>query len=169
MSIPYWLGTPPATAVDNELKTTVTISTITNYNTTVNVVPQVILFGLSTAVLNTGNPSEIIGYTLPATGFYMTQYNGTASHTGAGNWSNFSQLDWYAKRNNALLSNTVTIVQPQFICGDSVSEFISILGGGVFFGSNGDLIEWTTDGNATPAITSGYNSGFSWITLQKIG
>ena len=169
MSIPYWLGTPPATAVDNEIRTTVTISSITNYNTPVNVVPQVILFGVSTAQLNTGNPSEILSYTLPATGFYKTDYNGVANHTGAGDWSNFTQLDWFVKKNNTTLSNTFLICKPKQISGDTVSEFISLNGGGVFFGSNGDVLEWTTDGNATPAITSNYFSGFSWITLQKIG
>lgn len=169
MSYASWFGTPAPVVADNELKTSITISSITNTNTTVNVVPQVILFGVSTATLNTGNPSEIISYTLPATGFYSTQYNGFAFHAGGCNWSNMSQLDWFVKVNNAVQSNTVTLVQPQYICGDSASQFISILGGGIFYGTQGDVLEWTTDGNASPAITTGFNSGFSWISLQKIG
>lgn len=170
-SFPYWLGTPPITSPNNSITIDTQISTINLPNTTVNIVPQVVLFGLSTATLNTANPSEILSYTLPETGFYNTQYNGAAFHSGSSNWSSISQLDWYAKKNGALQSNTATIVKPQFICGDSVSEFISLLGGGVFFGSNGDVIEWTTDGNTGggPAITTGFNSGFSWITIQKIG
>lgn len=170
MSIPYWLGTPNVTAVDNEITTTTTISSITYYNTSVNVVPQVILAAVSTAVLNTNNPSEVIAYTVPQTGWYKTEYNGSAFHAGGGaDWSNFSQLEWHLKKNNVNVSNTYFICKPKQICGDSVSEFISIYGGGVFPASAGDLLEWTTDGNATPAITSNYNSGFSWITLQKIG
>jgi hypothetical protein len=171
MSIPNWLGTPQLTAVNNQLTTTTTISSITYYNTPVNVVPQVILTNISTAQLNTNNPSEIISYTIPQNGWYKTDYTGFAFHVSAGDWSNLSQLDWYAKKNNSIQSNTTFICKPEFICGDSVSEFISIYGGGLFPASNGDLIEWTTDGNTGggPAITSNYFSGFSQITIQKIG
>lgn len=166
---PNWLGTPPlATVTDNEIKTTNTISTVTYSNTTVNVVPRVLLTSLSTAVLNTNNPSEIYSANLPETGWYKTEYTGAAAHSGAGDWSNFSQLDWFVKVDNTVQSNTAFICQPQYICGDSASQLISISGGGVFYGTAGQLVEWTTDGNATPAITSGYSSGFSFISIQKI-
>lgn len=166
---PYWLGTPPATAVDNEIKTTTTISSITYYNTPVNVVPQVLLATRSTTTLNTGNPSELLTYVVPASGWFKSEWMGVGSHTGGGDWSNFSQMDWYMTRNNGIQSNTATIIQPQYICGDSVSEFVSIPGSGVIPANTGDVIQWVCDGNATPAITSNYFGGFGWITWQKIG
>ena len=171
MSIPYWLGTPPATAVDNEVRTTTTISSITYYNTTVNVVPQVLLATRSTTTLNTDNPSELLTYVIPATGWYKSEWMGVASHAGGGvaDWSNFSQLDWYMTRNNGIQSNTATIIKPQFTCGDSVSEYVSIPGCGIVPANAGDTFQWVCDGNATPAQTSNYFGGFGWITLQKIG
>lgn len=172
MSIPNWLGTPQATAVDNEIKTTTTISSITYYNTTVNVVPQVLLATRSTTTLNTNNPSELLTYVVPQSGWFKSDWIGVASHTGGGtgaDWSNFSQLDWYMTRNNGVQSNTATIIKPQFICGDSVSEFVSIAGSGIIPANAGDVIQWVCDGNATPPISSNYFGGFGWITWQKIG
>lgn len=172
MSVPYWLGTPPATAVNNEVRTTTTISSITYYNTPVNVVPQVLLATRSTTTLNTNNPSEILTYVVPASGWFQTHFVGVGSHVGGGaTWSNanFTQLDWYVTRNNGVLSNTALICDPRFIGGDSVSEFISLTGTGVFPANQGDVLQWVTDGNAIPAVTSNYFSGFGSITLQKIG
>lgn len=168
---PNWLGTPTAVIPNNSVNTTVNIQGIKSYTTTVNVVPQVLLSSISTAELVTNNPSEVFSYTVPETGWYMTHYNAFAYHTSAGDWSNLSQLDWYVKNNNVLQSNSALIVKPQFICGDSVSEFISLAGQGVFPANAGDVLEWTTDGNTGggPVITSNYFSGFEFISLQKIG
>lgn len=172
MSFPYWLGSPPVVATNNEITIDTTISSINFTNTVVNVVPQVLLATRSTTTLNTGNPSELLTYVVPQTGWYKSDWVGVASHAGGGSgadWSNFSQLDWYMTRNNGVQSNTAVIVKPQFICGDSVSEFISIPGTGVIPATAGDVLQWTCDGNATPAQTSNYFGGFGWITLQKIG
>ena len=166
---PNWLGSASLTIPNNQVNTTVNVQGIGSYTTPVQLVPQILLSTISTSQLNTNNPSEVFAYTVPETGWYQSFFNAVASHTSAGDWSNMSQLDWYIKKNNSLLSNTALLVQPQYICGDTVSEFISLTGGGIFPANAGDLLEWTTDGNATPAITSNYFSGFEFIALQKIG
>ena len=170
---PNWLGTGSVSLPNNTITTTTNVGTllgISTITTPVNVVPLILQSYISTAQLNTNNPSEMLAYTVPTAGWYKTEYNGVAFHAGGGvaDWSNFTQLDWFVKKNNANQSNTILLVNPQFISGDSVSELISVNGGGVFHADAGDLLEWTVDGNATPAITSNYFAGFSFITLQKI-
>lgn len=171
MSIPYWLGTPNATAVDNEITTTTTISSITYYNTPVNVVPQVLLAAVSTTTLDTDNPSELLAYTLPQTGWFKTDYQGYAYTDSGFNWNQISQLRYYMKKNNSEMSNTEILIDPQYANGASVSQRIFQTGGGVFPASAGDLLEWTCDADHAGGspITSNVYGGFGWITLQKIG
>lgn len=171
---PNWLGTASLSIPSNTVQTNVNVQTVaglSSYTTVINPVPQILLGFRSTATLNTGNPSELLTYTAPASGWYETVYQAVASHTGApATWSNanFTQLDWYVTVNNGIQSNTSVIVQPDKICGDSVSEFISLPGRGLFRANAGDTIQWVTDGNATPAVTSNYFSGFYGISIQKI-
>ena len=168
---PNWLGSASVTLPNNAINTTVNVQGIGTYNTTVNVVPQILLSSISTTVLDTGNPSEILAYVIPVSGWYKADFNCTASHVSASNWNSMSQLFWAVYKNGTLLSNTRTLVEPQYISGASVSEFISLSGSGVFPASAGDILDFVTDAdtvNVTP-ITSGFFSGFGWITLQKIG
>lgn len=172
---PNWLGTASLSIPSNTIQTNVQVQTIaglSSYTTTINPVPQILMGFRSTTTLNTGNPSEMLTYVVPATGWYQTNFQGVASHVGGGaTWSNanFTQLDWYVTKNNAVQSNTALLVQPEFICGDSVSEFISLSGSAVLPANQGDVLQWVTDGNASPAVTSNYFSGFYGITIQKIG
>ena len=172
---PNWLGSASLTIPSNTINTNVNVQTqlgLSSYTTYVDVVPQILLGFRSTTTLDTGNPSEMLTYQVPATGWYQTMFQGVASHAGGGSgadWSNLSQIDWYVTKNNGVLSNTAVIVQPKNICGDSVSEFISLSGSAVLPANQGDVLQWVTDGNATPAITSNYFSGFYGITIQKIG
>lgn len=167
---PNWLGSASVTLPNNALNTTVTVQGVGTYNTTVNVVPQILLSSISTAVLNTSDPSEILTYVVPVSGWYKTDYQGRANHVSASNWNAMTQLVWRVDSfAQGVLSNTQTLVEPQYISGDSVSEFICVPGGGVFYAAAGDTLSWTTDGNAPSPITSGFSSGFGWITLQKIG
>lgn len=175
MSYASWFGVPVVSVGDNKITTGVNVQTqfgLSSYTTYVDVVPQILLGFRSTTTLNTNNPSEMLTYEVPATGWYQTMFQGVASHAGGGSgadWSNLSQLDWYVTKNNGVLSNTAVIVQPKNICGDSVSEFISLSGSAILPADQGDVLQWVTDGNATPAITSNYFSGFYGITIQKIG
>jgi hypothetical protein len=170
---PNWLGSASLSIPSNTINTNVSIITqagVSTYTTTVDVVPQVLQAFRSTTTLDTGNPSEMLAYTVPASGWYQTLYNGVASHASAGDWSNFSQLDWFVLKNNSVQSNTMFLIEPQYMSGDSVSEFISIQGGGLIQANVGDVLEWTVDGNTLgPAITSNYFAGFGFITIQKIG
>ncbi len=166
---PNWLGSASISIPSNSLTTTVTVGGNT-YATTVNAVPQILLSTLSTTILNTANPSEVFSYTVPAAGWYETKYNGAANHTAASNWNVMTQLVWYAKVNNTPQASTETLIEPQYACGDSVTEQIHMPGGGIFYAPAGALVEWTTDANTLgPAITTGFASGFNYITLQKIG
>lgn len=168
---PNWLGTASLTIPNNQVNTTVNVQGIGSYTTPVQVVPQILLSSISTAVLDTNNPSEILSFTVPASGWYQTTYNATASHASVADWTNMSQLVWNVKKNNGVLSNTQLLVKPKQICGASVSEFITISGSGVFPANAGDLLEWQTDADPTTPtpITSNYFSGFNCITIQKIG
>lgn len=168
---PNWLGSASLSIPTNTINTTVTVPGIGSYATTVNVVPQILLSSISTALLDTNNPSEILALTVSAPGWYKTDYNGFAYHVSASNWTAMSQLIWNVKRNNTTLSNTQTLIEPQYNSGASVSEFITMPGSGVFSANAGDLIEWTTDADATGggSINTGFYSGFGYITLQKIG
>jgi hypothetical protein len=140
-----------------------------NYNTSVNVVPSIVLASASNQILNTDNPSEIISYTVPASGFYQTTWQGVGSHTPGSNWSSMSQLRWYVKVNNTVNSNTILTIEPEYLAGASVSQFINIFGGGVFSANAGQVLEWTVDADAASgSITSGFSGGFGFITLQKI-
>lgn len=171
---PNWLGSASLSIPSNTVNTNISVVTqagISSYTTTVDVVPQILQAFRSTTVMNTGNPSEMLSYIAPASGWYNTTYNGVGSHVSASNWSSISQLDWGVLVNNGVASNTVFLCQPQNICGDSVSEFITIYGGGPFHANVGDLVQWTVDGNTGggPAITAGFNIGFGSISIQKIG
>ena len=172
---PNWLGSASLTIPSNSINTNVNVQTelgLSSYTTIVDVVPNILLGFRSTTTLNTANPSEMLTYQVPATGWYQTMFQGVASHGGApATWSNagFTQLNWYLTNNGSVLSNTQLICQPTNICGDSVSEFISLTGNAVFPANQGDQLQWVTDGNATPAVTSNYFSGFYGITIQKIG
>ncbi len=167
---PNWLGSASLTLPTNSVNTTVTIPGQSNYTTYVNVVPQVILSSISTTVLNTNNPSEMISYIAPTSGWYKSEWNGSAFHDSASNWNSMAQLTWFMKRNNADMSNTITLIEPQYTCGDTVSERISMPGCGVISANAGDILEWVTDANAVGGgvITTGFSSGFGWITIQKI-
>lgn len=168
---PNWLGVPSLTIPSNTATTAVEVQTqlgLSTYTTVVNVVPQILQSFVSTTALNTANPSEMLSYIVTESGWYQTFFNGVAQHNSGLNWSNFSQLDWFVKKNNTVQATTLTLIQPQYMQGDSVTSIISITGGGIFQANASDLIEWTVDGNATPAISSGYAGGFSFITLQKI-
>ena len=168
---PNWLGVPSLTIPSNTATTAVNVVTqagISTYTTVINVVPQILLGFTSTTTLNTANPSELLSYTVSLDGWYMTQYNGVAAHNSGQNWSNFSQLDWFVKKNNSIQAATTALIQPQYMSGDTVSALISVHGGGIIQANVGDVLEWTVDGNASPAISSGYAGGFSFITLQKI-
>ena len=170
---PNWLGSASLSIPNNSVTTSVNVQTqlgLSSYATVVDLVPQILLGFRSTTTLNTTNPSEMLTYEVPATGWYQTMFQGVASHTGGGtNWSNFSQLEWHVTQNNGVLSNTALITDPKNVCGDSVSEFVSLSGSAVFPASQGDVLQWVTDGNATPAVTSNFFSGFYGITIQKIG
>jgi hypothetical protein len=171
---PNWLGSASLTIPTNTVNTNVSVVTqagVSTYTTTVDVVPKILQSFRSTTTLNTGNPSEMLAYTVPATGWYNTTFNAVGSHVSASNWNAISQLDWGVLVNNSVQSNTVLLVEPQYICGDSVSEFITLYGGGTFHANQGDVVEWTVDGNTGggPAITTGFFAGFGFITLQKIG
>lgn len=171
---PNWLGSASLSIPTNTINTSISVVTqagVSTYTTTVDVVPDILLGFRSTTTINTGNPSEMLTYVVPANGWYKTEYLGVASHTGAPTtWagSNFTQLDWYVTKNNSVQSNTATLCQPRYICGDSVSEFISLPGTGIIQANTGDVLQWVTDGNATPAVTANFFSGFGFITLQKI-
>jgi hypothetical protein len=171
---PNWLGTASLSIPSNSVQTNVQVQTIaglSSYTTIINTVPQILMGFRSTTTINTTNPSEMLTYTVPASGWYQTNFQAVASHAGAPvTWSNgnFTQLDWYVTKNNSVQSNTAVLVQPQTICGDSVSEFISLTGTGLVQANSGDILQWVTDGNATPAVTSNYFSGFANITIQKI-
>lgn len=168
---PNWLGVPSLTIPSNTATTAVNVVTqggISTYTTVVNVVPLILQAFTSTTALNTANPSEMLSYTVPLDGWYMTNYHGVASHNSGSNWSNFTQLDWYVKKNNVAQTATAILIEPQYMSGDTVTAQISVQGGGLLQASAGDLLEWTVDGNASPAISSGYAGGFSWITIQKI-
>ena len=172
---PNWLGSASLSIPTNTINTSISVVTqagVSTYTTTVDVVPEILMGFRSTATINTGNPSEILTYTVPASGWYTTSFQGVASHVGAPTtWagSNFTQLDWYITKNNGVLSNTALIVQPDTICGDSVSEFISLTGNALVQANAGDVLQWVTDGNATPAVTANFFSGFANVTIQKIG
>lgn len=172
---PNWLGSASLSIPNNSVTTSVNVQTqlgLSSYATIVDIVPQILLGFRSTTTINTGNPSEMLTYEVPATGWYQTMFQAVASHVGGGTtWSNgnFTQLDWYVTKNGSVQSNTALICQPQTIGGDSVSEFISLSGSAIVQASQGDALQWVTDGNATPAVTSNYFSGFSGITIQKIG
>ena len=166
---PNWLGSASVTLPNNALNTTVTVPGIGTYTTTVNVVPQILLSSISTAVLVTNNPSEILTYVIPASGWYKTEYQGRASHVSASNWNAMTQFVWRVDSSSlGVLSNTQVLIEPQYMSGDSVSEFICVSGSGVFYAPAGDTCQWTTDANAPSPISAGFNSGFGWITLQKI-
>lgn len=166
---PNWLGSASLSLPTNTITTNVNVQGIGSYTTTVNVVPQILLSSLSSAVLNTDNPSEILSYTIPASGWYKSDWNGTASHASGSNWTSMSQLVWHVKKNGSVQSNTQTLVEPANIAGATVSEFIHIPGMGITQANAGDVFEYTTAAtSAGAAITAGFSSGFGWITLQKI-
>ena len=166
---PNWLGSASLTIPNNTVTTNVT-NQGSNYTTVVNVVPQILLSNVSTTTLNTDNPSEILTFTTAASGWYKTEYQGVASHVAASNWNAMSQLQYFLKVNNTVTSNTMITLDPQYVAGNSVSEFINMYGGGVFYATAGQTLEWTVD--ADPAgvspIATGFSGGFGWITLQKI-
>ena len=167
---PNWLGSASLTVPSNTINTSVTVQG-SNYSAAVNIVPQILLSNVSTTTLDTNNPSEVLSYTTPATGWYKTEYQGVGNHASGSNWTSMSQLQWYVKINNSLTSNTLLTVEPQYISGNSVSEYINVFGGGVFYATTGQTLEWTCDADpvgAGPAINTGFNGGFGWITLQKI-
>lgn len=165
---PNWLGSATLSFPNNLINTTVTVGS-SNYNTTVNVVPSIVLASASNQTLNTDNPNEILSYTLPATGYYQTTWQGVASHVAGSNWTSMSQLRWYVKVDNTLNSNTMLTIEPQYMGGASTSEFINIFGGGVFSANAGQVLEWTVDADsAGGSITTGFSGGFGFITLQKI-
>jgi hypothetical protein len=167
---PNWLGSASLTIPTNSVQTTVTVQGIPSYATTVNVVPQVLLSSISTATLNTADPSEVFSFVVPATGWYKSDWNCTASHVSASNWNSMSQLFWAVYKNGSLLSNTRTLIEPQYNSGASVSEFISMPGVGVFQANAGDILDWVTDADSVSGspITAGFFSGFGFISLQKI-
>jgi len=165
---PNWLGSASLTVPGNTIVTTTTYGS-SNVTTTVNLVPLTLLTSASNAVLDTDNPSEILGFTVPATGVYKTDYQGVASHDSGSNWTSMSQLRWYVKVDNTLNSNTLLTVEPQYIAGQTVSEFINIFGSGVFSANAGQVLDWTVEADAVAgSITTGFSGGFGWITLQKI-
>ena len=166
---PNWLGSASLTIPNNTVVTTVSVSG-QSYNTTVNIVPTLLMSTLSTATMNTNNPSEIFGVIVKDAGWYNTTFQGYGEHDSGSNWNQVNQLTWYIKVNNTQQSNTQTLVEPQYSSGDTVSEFVNMYGGGCFYAPANALIEWTTDGNHTGGspITSGYRIGFGFITLQKI-
>lgn len=166
---PNWLGAASLTIPTNTVVTNVNVQGIGNYTTTVNVVPQILLSSISTTTLDTNNPSEILSYTVPASGWYKTDYQGRAFHVSASNWNSMTQLTWnITKTPGGVLSNTQVLIEPQYMSGDSVSEFIAVSGSGVFYANLGDVLDFTTDANAPSPISTGFSSGFGWITLQKI-
>ena len=168
---PNWLGSASLTIPTNTVQTTVSVQGGPSYATSINLVPQILLSSISTATINTADPSEIFSYTVPATGWYKTDFNCTASHVSASNWNAMSQLFWAVYKNGSLQSNTRTLIEPQYISGDSVSEFISLPGVGIIQANAGDILDWALDANVTGAgtpITTGFFAGFGFITLQKI-
>lgn len=169
---PNWLGSASLTIPTNSINTSVSVVTqagISSYTTVVDVVPNILLSSRSTTTLNTANPSELLAYTIPASGWYQTIYGGVASHLAGSNWTSMTQLEWYAKVNNGPQSNTAVLIEPQYMSSDSVSEVCLVTGGGVFQANRGDTVEWTCDANATSGnITAGFFGGFNFITLQKI-
>ncbi len=166
---PNWLGSATLTLPNNLINTTVSVGG-SNYTTAVNVVPSIILTSASNQTLNTDNPNEIVSYTLPTSGYFQTTYQGVGSHAAGSNWTSMSQLRWYVKIDNTLNSNTLLTVEPEYMGGASVSEFINLFGGGVFSANAGQVLEWTVDADAVAgSITTGFSGGFGFITLQKIG
>ena len=165
---PNWLGAASLTVPNNTVNTNVTVQN-SNYTTAVNIVPQILLSNVSTTVLNTDNPSEVLAFVTTASGWDKTEYQGVGSHAAASNWTSMNQLQYYLKIDNTVNSNTMITINPQYQSGNSVSQFVNIYGGGVFYANSGQTLEWTVDGD-TPggAITTGFNGGFGWITLQKI-
>ena len=165
---PNWLGSASLSIPTNNVTTNVTVAG-NSYTTTVNVVPQILLSSISTTTLVTNNPSEILAYTVPASGWYQTTYNCFAYHDSGSNWTSMSQLVWQVKKNNSVQSNTQVLIEPQYTSGASVSEFITLSGSGIVQASSGDLLEWTTDADPVGGdISAGFYSGFGFITLQKI-
>lgn len=168
---PNWLGSASLTIPTNTINTNVSVVTqagVSTYTTRVNVVPDVLLSYRSTTTLDTNNPSELLTYTVPASGWYMTCYNGVASHASGSNWTSIAELNWYVTKNNSVQSNTQFLVEPQYISGYTVSEFISINGGGIVQANTGDSLQWVCDANALSPISAGFSGGFGFITLQKI-
>ena len=166
---PNWLGSASLSIPNDIVNTTVTVAG-SNYTTSVNVTPLVLLATASNQTVNTDNPSEIVSYTLPASGLYKTDYQGLGSHVAGSNWTSMSQLRWYVKIDNTLNSNTMLTVKPQYVAGASVTEFINMFGSGVFSANAGQVLEWTADADsAAGSITTGFSNGFGWVTLQKIG
>lgn len=166
---PNWLGAASLSIPSNLINTTVSVAG-SNYTTSVNVAPLILLATPSNQVINTDNPSEIVTYVLPASGLYKTDYQGIGSHASGSNWTSMSQLRWYVKVAGALNSNTLLTIEPQYSGGASVSEFINVFGSGVFSANAGQTLEWTADADATAgSITTGFSNGYGWVTLQKIG
>lgn len=165
---PNWLGSASLTIPTNTINTTVTVGG-NSYATAINAVPQILLSSVSTAVLNTDNPSEVFSFTTPVSGWYKTEYQGVGNHAAGSNWNSMSQLQYFLKVQNAVNSNTMITMKPQYQCGNSVSEYVNVYGGGVFYATGGQLLEWTVDADPVgAAINTGFNGGFGWITLQKI-
>lgn len=166
---PNWLGSASLTIPNDLINTTVSVGG-SNYTTSVNVVPLVLLGSASNQTINTDNPSEILSYVLPASGVYKTDYQGLGSLASGSNWTSMNQLRWYVKVDNTLNSNTMLTIEPQYLAGNTVSQFINIFGSGVFSANAGQTLEWTADADAVAgSITTGFSNGFGWITLQKIG
>jgi len=168
---PNWLGSASLTIPTNSINTAVQVYTqagVSSFTTTVDVVPNILQSFPSTATLNTTNPSEMLAYTVPASGWYNTTFNGLGSHASGSNWTSIPQLTYNVKKNNTVQSNASLLIEPANMSGYTVSEFISVYGGGVVQANKGDVLEWTVDTYSPSPISAGFFGGFGFITLQKI-
>ncbi len=166
---PNWLGNASSTIPSNTLITNVTVGG-SNYTTSVNAVPRILLSTLSTAILNTSVPSRIYSFTTPATGWYSSSWNAYADHATGSNWTNWT-IDYSVRVANTIQSNTCyQLYEPINCSGQTVAEIMTQSGGGIFYAVAGQLIEWAVNADIpTGTVTTGYNGGFGFITLQKIG
>lgn len=169
---PNWLGSASLTIPSNSVNTNVQVVTqggVSSYTTVINPVPQILLGFRSTTTLDTNNPSEMLTYTVPASGWYKTDFLAVASHDSGSNWTSIAEMNWYLTKNNSIQSNALLLVEPQYISGYTVSEFISLPGVGTIQANTGDVLQWVVDGNVNAgSINAGFYGGFGFITLQKI-
>lgn len=189
MSYPYWLGDPPISANEANIANITITESITldsnatvnqyiqnigansNYTTNINLVPTIYLSSLSSSQLVDINPTEILTASNIGTGWYKTDYLGWAGHVAGSNWDNGDELNYFVKVNTVVQSNTRINVRPAYNHDNLASELCFVYGGGVFYASSiSNTLEWTVGWNPqTPNKDTGFNGGFQFITLQKIG